>query len=171
MDSSDLHSCPDVGYSYVPAGEQLIIDTPGKDSSWYTLFGTMVYPSGDGVYTIHQRKRHQEVEAHLKIVLGKEPDTFWMPVMDNASQHKTKMLDKFWQENKYRIKPFFLPTYSPHLNLIEKLWWFMRKEITRNKFYGTIKNVAIAVVDWLQNLPIGRFCSLMGINLNKLKFT
>jgi len=64
FDSTDLHLCPEVGHTYQPSGEQLKVETPGKDNPWYALFGSLVYPSGEGLYTIHQLKRHQEVQAH-----------------------------------------------------------------------------------------------------------
>lgn len=55
-----------------------------------------------------------------------------------------------------------LPTYSPHLNLIEKLWWYMRDKITRNHFSKTFTCLCEALVGWLEGLPFDRFCSLMG---------
>ena len=39
-------------------------------------------PTGDGVYTIHQRKRHQEVQAHLTMLLDSDPAAFWIVVLD-----------------------------------------------------------------------------------------
>jgi transposase len=64
----------------------------------------------------------------------------------------------------------FLPTYSPHLNLIEKLWWLMRKHMTKNQFYQCLKALCEAVVEWLDKLPFSQFCSLMGIDENELVF-
>jgi GGDEF domain-containing protein len=34
------------------------------------------------------------------------------------------------------LEMVFLPTYSPHLNLIERLWCLMRKYVTKNQFYS-----------------------------------
>ena len=66
LDSTDLHLCPEVGNTYQAKGKQLKVETPGKLNPWYALFGSLVYPSGEGLYTIHQLKRHQEVQAHLQ---------------------------------------------------------------------------------------------------------
>jgi transposase len=38
-----------------------------------------------------------------------------------------------------RIEIIWLPTYSANLNLIERLWKFMKKETLKNKYYGTAK--------------------------------
>jgi len=163
MDSTDLHLCPDTGATYVPAGKQTKVDSPGKENPWYALFGSLNYPQGEGSYTIHERKRHQEVQTHLKYLIDSHPETYLFVVMDNASAHTTPQLDEFWETYRHRIEPVWLPTYSPHLNLIEKLWWYLRKQVTKNYFYSNLDQMAIAVIEWLNLLPIERFCSLMGI--------
>jgi len=57
----------------------------------------------------------------------------------------------------------FQPTDSPHLNLIERLWRLMRGQMTKNQFYERLKELAEAIVEWLEKLPFSTFCSLMGI--------
>ncbi len=170
FDSTDLHWCPDVGYSYESASGQRKINSPGLNNPWRALFGSLDYPSGEGLYTIHERKRHQEVEAHLQILIDSDLDHFHFVVMDNASAHKTPKLDAFWEKNKHRIEPVFQPTYSPHLNLIETLWRFMRGQMTRNQFYDSMDILCQALVEWFQKVPFNQFCSLMGIKQNELLF-
>ncbi len=49
--------------------------------------------------------------------------------IDNAPIHRSKAFQKKiaeWKEKKLEI--FWLPTYSPQLNLIEILWRFMKYE-------------------------------------------
>lgn len=170
FDATDLHWCPDVGNSYAPQGTQVRVDSPGLANPWYALFGSLEYPSGEGLYTIHQRKRHQEVRAHLELLLESDPDAFWIVVLDNASAHTTPQLDEFLACNKDRLGLVFQPTYSPHLNLIERLWRVMRGQMTRNQFYDSLKELAEAVVEWLEKLPFAKFCSLMGIDDAQLVF-
>jgi transposase len=64
----------------------------------------------------------------------------------------------------------FQPTYSPHLNLIERLWRVMRGQMTRNQFYTNLKELAEAIVEWLEKLSFSKFCSLMGIDEAQLVF-
>jgi hypothetical protein len=163
FDATDLHWCPDVGSSYGPPGSQVTIPSPGRENPWYALFGSLSYPTGDGVYTIHQRKRHQEVQAHLTMLLDSDPEAFWIVVLDNASAHTTPQLNAFLAEQQARLALVFQPTYSPHLNLIERLWRLMRGQMTRNHFYDSLKELAEAIVEWLEKLPFAKFCSLMGI--------
>lgn len=170
FDATDLHWCPDVGNSYVRQGDQLRVASPGKENPWYALFGSLEYPTGEGLYTIHHRKRHQEVRAHLELLLESDPDAFWIVVLDNASAHTTPQLDAFLEQHQDRLKLVFQPTYSPHLNLIERLWRLMRGQMTRNQFYQTLKELAEAIVAWLEKLPFSKFCSLMGIHEAQLVF-
>jgi transposase len=164
FDSTDLHWCPDLGCGYTAQGSQIKVASPGLNNPWYALFGSLIFPSGEGLYTIHEHKRHQEVAAHLQLLIQRDPEGFWFVVMDNASAHTTAQLDPFWQQHQDRLEPVYLPTYSPNLNLIERLWRFMRSQLTRNQFYENLTALSETVVNWLEHLPFSRFCSLMGLD-------
>ena len=170
FDSTDLHWCPDVGSTYQPASQQVKVRSPGDKNPWYALFGSLCFPSGEGLYTIHQHKRHLEVECHLQSLLTLDSDVFWFVVLDNASAHTTAQLDNFIATHRQRLELVFLPTYSPHLNLIERLWRFMRSQVTRNQFYVSLSAEAEAVVNWLSQLPFSSFCRLIGLDESELHF-
>jgi transposase len=54
-------------------------------------------------------------------------------ILDNASyNHAYETINKSKELN---IELLYLPTYSPNLNLIERLWKFFKKKILRNKYY------------------------------------
>lgn len=163
FDSTDLHLCPEVGNTYLPKGEQLKVETPGNQNPWVALFGSLSYPSGEGLYTIHSCKRHQEVQVHLQLLVETEPDTFWFVVMDSASAHTTPALAPFLQDNRHHLEPVFLPTYSPNLNLIERLWKCMRSQVTNNQPFADLSALSEAVVNWFEKLSFDQFCSLMGV--------
>lgn len=171
FDSTDLHWCPDLGQTYSAVGQQVKVETPGDQNPWCALFGSLHFPSGEGLYTIHQRKRNLEVKAHLQQLLALNPDTFYFVILDNASAHTTPELAPFWEDHRDRIEPVFLPTYSPHLNLIERLWNYMRGQMTRNQFYESLKVQCQEIADWLATLPFSRFCSLMGIDEADFQFS
>jgi len=161
-DETDLHWCPDTGAVLQLPCEQVKVDSPGKDQVCF-LLGSVEYPAGNGLYQIFSRKRNEEVQRHLSELIAMNEDDFLFVVMDNASSHTTPMLQPFLEANKDRLLVVFQPTYSPHLNLVERLWNFMRKHMTKDHFYDSITVLCEAIVEWLQNLPFERFCSLMGI--------
>jgi transposase len=44
---------------------------------------------------------------------------------------------------------FFLPTYAPETNPIERGWWHLHEEITRNHRCRDIEELLDQVLDWL----------------------
>jgi transposase len=170
LDSTDLHWCPDIGSTYGPAGQQVKVETPGLENPWYALFGSLFFPSGEGLYTIHQRKRAAELLEHLQLLIELNPLLFWFVVLDNASAHTTAAIETFAVQHQEQMELVYLPTYSPHLNLIERLWRLMRNQVTRNQFYESLTALAEAAVHWLDTVPFDDLGSLMGLNDNQLAF-
>lgn len=170
LDSTDLHWCPDLGSTYAPAGTQCKVSSPGLENPWFALFGSLIFPSGEGLYTVHERKRSDELLVHLELLLAFDPDAFWFVVLDNASAHTTAAVLAFAQRHQHRLELVYLPTYSPHLNLIERLWRLMRSQLTRNHFFPSLHALAQVATDWLDTLPFAQYCSLMGLDDHQLPF-
>jgi transposase len=59
--------------------------------------------------------------------------------LDNASYYKTRWLRDELKLRKSKIVLHFLPSYSPNLNLIERLWKFFKKEKLYNQYYETFE--------------------------------
>ena len=71
-------------------------------------------------------------------------------ISDNARYYHNKKL-KEWV-NGTKIKLIFLPPYSPNLNLIERLWKFLRKKVINTGFYRTKEKFRQAVKDFFDNI-------------------
>ena len=56
-------------------------------------------------------------------------------IADNAPYYRSKLIKEYVQDSK--IKILFLPSYSPNLNLIERLWKFFHKTVQYNRYYPT----------------------------------
>ena len=56
-------------------------------------------------------------------------------VLDNARYQKCELVTKTAKE--YKIEIVYLPSYSPNLNLIERLWKWLRKKCLCNKYKDT----------------------------------
>lgn len=79
----------------------------------------------------------------------------WMPeklvkprvlVLDNARIHRSRLVRSKlaeWEEKNLYV--FFLPTYSPHLNLIETLWRKMKYEWLKPEDYASFEKLTEAV--------------------------
>jgi transposase len=48
------------------------------------------------------------------------------------------------------IELLFLPPYSPNLNLIERLWKFVKKEVLYSKYYDNFEKFKAAITNCLE---------------------
>lgn len=61
------------------------------------------------------------------------------------------------------INLIFLPPYSPNLNLIERLWKFLRKELLANRFFQTFSAFFSAIDAFINHLHIYYFNMLSSL--------
>lgn len=71
-------------------------------------------------------------------------------VLDNAKDQRCKKVIDY--ANKLNIELLFLPTYSPNLNLIERLWKFVKKKCLYAKHYKKFANFKEAIDKCLQGV-------------------
>ena len=106
------------------------------------------------------------MKTHWQNLMDMYPDEMLFIVRDNASSHTTAKLDDFLIRHKDGLRLVPMPTYSPHLNLIERLWHLMRDQINRSYFFRSFPELCqVSVIGWLQRLPFSRFQSLMGVQI------
>ena len=75
-------------------------------------------------------------------------------VLDNASVHTAKKIkerSEYWQQRGLYI--FYLPPYSPHLNIIERLWKELKARWLRPSDYETPDQLFYAV--WAALATVG----------------
>jgi transposase len=70
--------------------------------------------------------------------------------LDNAGYYRSKLVTEYLNTSK--IKLMFLPPYSPNLNLIERLWKFMKKKVLYNKYYEKFSSFEDAINEFFENL-------------------
>jgi len=68
-------------------------------------------------------------------------------VMDNARYQHCRLVMDLAKE--LQIELLFLPSYSPNLNLIERLWKFVKKECLYCKYYPTFATFSEAIAGCL----------------------
>ncbi len=70
--------------------------------------------------------------------------------LDNAAYNRSYEVQDYAIE--LWITLCYLPPYSPNLNLIERLWKFMKKILVKNRYYETFKEFREAFIDFFVNL-------------------
>ena len=71
-------------------------------------------------------------------------------IVDNARYYRSKLVSEYLELSK--IELIFLPPYSPNLNLIERLWKFMRKKIINNKYYEKSTEFRRKLLEFFDNI-------------------
>lgn len=72
-------------------------------------------------------------------------------VMDNARYQRCALVQNLAKE--LGIELLFLPSYSPNLNLIERLWKFVKKEVLNSRHHQDFKKFQEAIDGCLAALP------------------
>ena len=82
-------------------------------------------------------------------------------VLDNARyQHCAMVIDLAKNLN---IQLQFLPSYSPNLNLIERLWKFLKKQVLYGRHYGTFADFCAAIDSCLAKIPTEHQAALQSL--------
>jgi len=73
-------------------------------------------------------------------------------IVDNARYYKNKDVTAYLKRPGCMIELIFLPSYSPNLNFIERLWKFMKKYIIGVKYREKFKEFESDVVQFFENI-------------------
>lgn len=89
-------------------------------------------------------------------------------MLDNARYQRNKIVEGLAKE--LGIELLFLPSYSPNLNLIERLWRFTKRKAAYGRYHPTFAEFRAAVQDVLDRVPTthaGKLASLMTLNFQE----
>ncbi len=70
-------------------------------------------------------------------------------ICDNAKFHACHRVQAYLAAHGDRIVMHFLPKYAPETNPIERIWWHLHEEITRNHRCESMDELLDLVFDWL----------------------
>ena len=72
-------------------------------------------------------------------------------ILDNARYHYSKEVKAFLEEHP-KMDLVFLPTYSPELNLIERVWKFFKKKVLYSHYYEDLSAFRDAAIAFFNNI-------------------
>lgn len=136
-----------------------------KKSKRLNVFGLLSRDNQLQAYSCEQAMNGELIIAFLDD-FAKQTKQKTVVVLDNATIHHTEAFEEKieeWQEQDLHI--FFLPTYSPHLNLIETLWRKIKYEWLKPQHYLSWQTLTTAVEEIITNVG-----NSLTIDFNELKY-
>jgi transposase len=152
QDEVDVNSNPKIGSMWMLKGQQAEVITPGTNTKRY-LAGAQNWRTGELILTEGMRRNADLFLAHLDELRRRYRCYRVIHVIcDNASFHKperSKKVKEYLEKWGHRVKLHYLPTYSPETNPIERVWWHLHEQITRNHRCKNIEELLDQVFEWL----------------------
>jgi putative transposase len=152
-DEVDLSTNPKVGGMWMKKGRQAQLPTPGDSVKRY-LCGSMNWRSGEIVASEGTGRNSSLFLAHLDELRRRYRCYKTIHVIcDNAGFHrpdKCKAVAESLAQGGQRVKLHFLPTRAPETNPIERVWWHLHEQITRNHRCQSIGELVDLVLQWLE---------------------
>ena len=152
MDEVDINTNPKIGSMWMKRGRQAEVVTPGDNEKRY-LAGSWDWRSRRLTVTEGRPKQGRNTDlflAHLDDLRRRYRRYRVIHVIcDNAKPHSAKRVREYLAEHEGRVVIHYLPTRAPETNPIERVWWRLHEDVTRNHRCGTMAELLGLVRDWL----------------------
>ena len=162
MDEVDINTNPKIGSMWMVRGDQAEVVTPGNNEKRY-LAGSLDWRTGRLILTEGKARQGRNADlflAHLDDLRRRYRRYKVIHVIcDNAKPHKCGRVEKYLAEHAGRVVIHYLPTYALQTNPIERVWWHLHEEVTRNHRCRDMAELLAMVRDWLaagHTFPIER---------------
>jgi len=87
----------------------------------------------------------------LTVLAAQSPGIPITLLLDNARYQHCRLVQD--RADALGIELLFLPSYSPNLNLIERVWKFVKGECLNGKYYPTFEGFQAGIQDCLAKIP------------------
>jgi len=139
----EIHRHPALTRMWAPVGQQPEVPAPGKNEK-KVVYGGVDYRSGKMTYTVADSKCGAAFLLFLMALLAAYAGMKIRLVCDNGRFHTTKAVQRWLAAHREQIEVYWLPAYSPSLNLIERLWGHLKRTILANVLYRNLDDLVAA---------------------------
>lgn len=152
-DEAGMRSDHHAGTTWSPMGRTPTVATTGR------RFGTnmlsAVAPNGAFHFMLHDGRVTAEVFVEFLRRLLHDANAPVFLVLDGHSIHKAKRVQDFVAAQGGRLRLFFLPAYSPHLNPDEQVWGNVKARVAKRTVTDKPDLIAklTAALERLRELP------------------
>jgi transposase len=150
-DETTVRLLPLLRAMWMLVGQQFRIPVPPSWNRRFHIFGTLDVCTGEWVYRFFAQRTRKEFITFLEHLLTVYPTGRIFIILDNGSIHQaTEVLE--WLAAHPRIQLVWLPTYSSHLNPVERIWKVMKKAVAANRAYAQLGMLEQAAREFFADL-------------------
>jgi len=148
QDEAEVCTNPKIGSMWMPRGQQAAVETPGTNEKRH-LIGSLAWDTCRLVTTWAERRNSASFLAHLDHLRRTYRSYRRLHIIcDNARFHTSKVVQTYLKKHP-RVRIHYLPKYAPETNPIERVWWHLHDEITRNHTCPNLEVLLELVNRWL----------------------
>ena len=138
-------------YGWIPKGKTFEMPSnPGRRR--INLNGALNAKDATDIVIREEERINAESVKKLWDTLGeRNPGKTIYNICDNAPYYHSKEIKQYLIDNP-KVRIIYLPAYSPNLNLIERLWKFLRKQVTSYYFYEHYAEFRQAILDFFHHI-------------------
>jgi len=129
------------GWTY---NQRLVIDAPQSHVEKANYFGAVEVSEGAIIETVRKSAKTQSFLQLLHKIEQHYPNDKMLIIMDNSAVHHCWKVDRFFKK-KEKMKPLFMPPYSPDLNPEEYVHNVLRNKLLNNRNFKSIKQIGFAI--------------------------
>ncbi len=159
----EIHRHPALTRMWAPVGQQPEVPAPGKNEK-QVVYGGVDYKTGKLTYTLAATKCGAAFLAFLVVLVKRYVGQKIILVCDNGRFHTTKAVEQWLETHRHQITIYWLPPYSPSLNLIERLWGHLKRTVLANVLYDNLDDLVAAFRHGVRRLTANR--DAMGFMFN-----
>ena len=130
----------------------MMVPAAGEDHR-IAVYGAVDYATGRVVWQMASKQDGAGFAAFLEQLAQAWPEEDLVLVLDNVSYHRSAPMRIWWAAQEGRMLPFWLPAYAPNLNLLERVWRFLKQKLACHRFWSDrdgLRQAAATLLDQTQ---------------------
>jgi transposase len=102
----------------------------------FVVFGALDSATGQGHWPLGLRTDRQAFITFLEQLRHAWPAEKLVVVLDHVGDHKSRQTLAWWQQWRHQLGPFFLPAYPPELNRMERVWRYVKAQLSCHRWWA-----------------------------------
>lgn len=137
-----------ITYGWIRKGTDKLISTTGNRTRM-NLMGSINLESMDVTIGDYERLNSVSMEAHFSLLRLKYPTAPKIHLILDQGRYNTSA-DTQKAAKEKGVVLHYLPTYSPNLNPIERLWKVMNEHVRNNRYFENAKEFRRSILDFFE---------------------